>query len=65
MSSETIEGTAEIPSVIPEGYVFVMGDNRYISMDSRYKDIGLVRVEDIVGKATFVLFPFDRFGFIE
>lgn len=65
VSSETIEGTAEIPSVIPEGYVFVMGDNRYISMDSRYKDIGLVRVEDIVGKATFVVFPFDRFGFIE
>ncbi|MCI6495766.1 MAG: signal peptidase I [Anaeromassilibacillus sp.] len=65
ISSETIEGTAEIPEVIPEGYVFVMGDNRYISMDSRYKDIGLVNVDDIVGKAVFVLFPFDRFGFIE
>lgn len=65
ISSKTIEGTAEIPEVIPEGYVFVMGDNRYISMDSRYKDIGLVNVDDIVGKAVFVLFPFDRFGFIE
>lgn len=65
ISSETIEGTAEIPDVIPEGYVFVMGDNRYISMDSRYKDIGLVNVDDIVGKAVFVVFPFDRFGFIE
>lgn len=65
ISSETIEGTAEIPEVIPKGYVFVMGDNRYISMDSRYKDIGLVNVDDIVGKAVFVLFPFDRFGFIE
>ena len=42
-----------------------MGDNRYISMDSRYKDIGLVNVDDIVGKAVFVVFPFDRFGFIE
>ena len=65
ISSETIEGTAEIPEVIPEGYVFVMGDNRYISMDSRYKDIGLVNVDDIVGKAVFVVFPIDRFGFIE
>ena len=65
ISSETIEGTAEIPEVIPEGYVIVMGDNRYISMDSRYKDIGLVNVDDIVGKAVFVVFPFDRFGFIE
>lgn len=65
ISSETIEGTAEIPEVIPEGYIFVMGDNRYISMDSRYKDIGLVNVDDIVGKAVFVVFPFDRFGFIE
>lgn len=65
VSSETIEGTAEIPKVIPEGYVFVMGDNRYVSMDSRYKDIGLIHVNDIVGKAVFVLFPFDRFGFVE
>lgn len=65
VSSETIEGTAQIPKVIPEGYVFVMGDNRYVSMDSRYNEIGLVHVSDIVGKATFVLFPFDRFGFIE
>ena len=50
---------------VPEGKVFVMGDNRYIAMDSRYKDIGLVDVDDIVGKAVFVVFPFDRFGFIE
>lgn len=56
ISSETIEGTAEIPEVIPEGYVFVMGDNRYISMDSRYKDIGLVNVDDIVGKAVLWYF---------
>lgn len=65
VSSETIQGTAEIPKVIPEGYVFVMGDNRYVSMDSRYSEIGLIHVSDIVGKASFVLFPFDRFGFIE
>ena len=65
VSSETIPGTAEIPEVIPDGYVFVMGDNRYISMDSRYNEIGLVNVNDIVGKVTFVLFPFERFGFID
>lgn len=51
----------QIPYVIPEGYIFVMGDNRIISLDSRDKSIGLVSVNDVIGKAQFIVYPFDRF----
>lgn len=49
---------------VPEGYVFVMGDHRTDSHDSRSADIGLVRVKDIVGKAVFRVWPFQKMGFL-
>ena len=49
-------------NIIPEGYVFVMGDNREGSLDSRSKDIGLIPVNNIIGKAQFRFAPFDKFG---
>ena len=54
----------EIPSVIPEGYVFVMGDNREHSLDSRSSDIGLIAVDDIIGKAVLRIYPFSSFGLL-
>ncbi len=64
VSSQLKEGNAEIPSVIPEGKVFVMGDNRLESLDSRYTEIGLIDEDDIIGKAQLVVFPFTRMQYL-
>lgn len=49
-------------AIIPEGYYFVMGDNRKESSDSRDYRIGLIKTNQIQGKAIFRLTPFSRFG---
>ena len=49
---------------VPEGYVFVMGDHRNDSHDSRAADIGLVPVDDIVGWAAFLIWPPQRIGIL-
>lgn len=54
----------DIPEVIPEGKIFVMGDNRQVSLDSRRAEIGLIDVGDVIGKAQFVAYPFSEFGYL-
>ena len=49
------------PMQIPEGYIFVMGDNRNHSADSRCRDIGLIDERCVVGKAFVRVFPLNRF----
>ena len=50
------------PAVVPEDHVFAMGDNRNFSKDSRYKEVGMVSEDSIIGKAVFRFFPFNQIG---
>lgn len=47
-------------STVPEGHIFVMGDNRNNSEDSRFKDVGFVPLELVKGKAVMVFWPVDH-----
>ncbi len=51
------------PSIIPPLQIFVLGDNRGFSNDSR--SFGTVPLEDVVGRAWFSYWPLEQFGFIE
>ena len=53
----TRRSDVQFPIVVEEGTVFVMGDNRNISKDSRSNEIGLIDTREILGKALFVFFP--------
>ena len=52
----------EFPQTVPEGCIFVMGDNRNNSLDSRSSEIGMIDERYVLGHAVFRILPFGSFG---
>jgi signal peptidase I len=58
-------GIAVNPIQLAEDEYFVLGDNRTVSLDSRYEEVGPVKKENIGGRAIFRLWPINKMGPIE
>lgn len=57
-------GIAEQEITLGDDEYFVLGDNRNVSEDSRYPDVGLIKRKDIIGRAWLRIYPFSKFGLI-
>lgn len=59
------KGNVDFPVTVPEGCIFVMGDNRNGSSDSRSTNIGFVDTRYVFGRVLFRITPFDKFGAVK
>ncbi|MBQ7687886.1 MAG: signal peptidase I [Clostridia bacterium] len=56
----TVQGDVSFPVKVPENCVFVLGDNRNDSLDSRFSEIGFIRLNEIAGVAVCRIYPFGK-----
>lgn len=50
------------PYTVPEGQIFVLGDNRYHAIDSRMRDLGCIDNNKIIGRVVMKIYPITRFS---
>jgi len=68
-SSDSASSGMDFDVVVPDGSIWVMGDNRYNSADSRYNQDqpgkGFVPIDKVVGRAVVISWPFDRWSWLD
>ena len=57
-------GDVSFPATVPEGCIFVMGDNRNRSTDSRWSSVGMVDTRCVIGKVECVFFPSNHLAYL-
>lgn len=59
------ECNIEMPYQVPDGTIFVLGDHRETSIDSRNTSVGCISTDEVVGKIVFRIWPLNSFGRIQ
>ncbi len=61
-SPTTVQEGMAFPLVVQDGCIFVLGDNRGVSLDSRNPDIGQIDTREVLGKALILMYPGTHYG---
>ena len=61
-SLTTVDEGTDFPLTVKEGCIFVLGDNRGVSLDSRNPHIGQIDTREVLGKALFLMYPGTHYG---